>query len=59
MEYARRLAQHGVPVNALVRAYRLGQRRLNELVFAEVRAFEVPEPMGYAVLEAIAATMFG
>ena len=27
LEYARRLAQHGVPVNALVRAYRLGQRR--------------------------------
>lgn len=25
MEYARRLAQHGVAVNALVRAYRLGQ----------------------------------
>ena len=24
LEYARRLAQHGVPVNALVRAYRLG-----------------------------------
>ena len=37
LEYARRLAQHGVPVNALVRAYRLGQRRMNELVFREVR----------------------
>ncbi|WP_424756660.1 hypothetical protein [Mycobacterium sp.] len=36
-EYARRLAQHGVPVNALVRAYRLGQRLMNELVFSEVR----------------------
>src|SRR5689334_3144288 len=35
LEYARRLAQHGVPVNALVRAYRLGQRRMNELIFAE------------------------
>ena len=31
LEYARRLAQHGVPVNALVRAYRLGQRLMNEL----------------------------
>ena len=29
-EYARRLAQHGVSVTALVRAYRLGQRRLLE-----------------------------
>ena len=38
LEYARRLAQHGVPVNALVRAYRLGQRRVNEIVFAELDA---------------------
>lgn len=59
LEYARRLAQHGVPVNALVRAYRLGQRRMNELVFAEVRTLDVPEAMGYAVLEAITATLFG
>ena len=42
LEYARRLAQHGVPVNALVRAYRLGQRRMNELVFAELRAIDIP-----------------
>ncbi|MDR6118593.1 hypothetical protein QE370_001777 [Aeromicrobium sp. SORGH_AS981] len=34
-EYARRLAQRGVPVNALVRAYRLGQQFLLQ------RAFEV------------------
>jgi hypothetical protein len=37
MEYARRLAQYGIPLNALVRAYRLGQHLMNELVFAEVR----------------------
>jgi DNA-binding PucR family transcriptional regulator len=58
LEYARRLAQHGVPVNALVRAYRLGQRRFNELVFAEVRTLDIDDPMGYAVLEAIAIMMF-
>src|SRR6202007_3374087 len=45
LEYARRLAQHGVPVNALVRAYRLGQRWMNELVFAELRAIDIPEPV--------------
>jgi len=45
LEYARRLAQRGVPVNALVRAYRLGQRRVNELVFAELRAIDIPESM--------------
>jgi DNA-binding PucR family transcriptional regulator len=58
LEYARRLAQHGVPVNALVRAYRLGQRQMNELVFAELRAMAIPEPMRVAVIEAITATMF-
>jgi GGDEF-like domain/PucR C-terminal helix-turn-helix domain len=58
LEYARRLAQHGVPVNALVRAYRLGQRRMNELVFAELRAMDIPEPVRVAVIEAITGTMF-
>jgi DNA-binding PucR family transcriptional regulator len=58
LEYARRLAQQGVPVNALVRAYRLGQRRMNELVFAELRATEVPEPMRVPVIEAMSAAIF-
>jgi DNA-binding PucR family transcriptional regulator len=58
LEYARRLAQHGVPVNALVRAYRLGQRRMNELVFAELREIDIPEPVRVAVIEAITGTMF-
>ncbi|CQD08277.1 transcriptional activator protein [Mycobacterium lentiflavum] len=58
LEYARRLAQHGVPVNALVRAYRLGQRLMNELVFTEVRALDISEQMRYAVIEAISATLF-
>jgi hypothetical protein len=58
LEYARRLAQHGVPVNALVRAYRLGQRQMNELVFAELRRVEIPESLRVAVIEAITGTMF-
>ena len=58
LEYARRLAQHGVPLNALVRAYRLGQHRMNELVFAEVRTIDVPEPTRYTVLEAMTAMLF-
>src|ERR1700761_1665462 len=58
LEYARRLAQHGVPVNALVRAYRLGQRQMNELVFAELRGIEIPESLRVAVIEAITGTMF-
>ena len=58
LEYARRLAQHGVPVNALVRAYRLGQRQMNEIVFAEVRAIDIPESIRYTVIEAITRTLF-
>ena len=58
LEYARRLAQRGVPVNALVRAYRLGQRWVNELIFAELRAIDIPESMRVAVIEAITGTMF-
>lgn len=34
-EYARRLAQRDVPVNALVRAYRLGQQNLVQAAYAE------------------------
>jgi GGDEF-like domain len=58
MEFARRLAQHGIPLNALVRAYRLGQHMMNELVFAEVRTIDIPESVRYTVLEAITATLF-
>ncbi|MBV8181213.1 MAG: helix-turn-helix domain-containing protein [Mycobacterium sp.] len=58
LEYARRLAQHGVPVNALVRAYRLGQRRMNEVIFAELRAIDIPEPMRVGVIEDITGTLF-
>jgi DNA-binding PucR family transcriptional regulator len=58
MEYARRLAQYGILLNALVRAYRLGQHLTNEMVFAEVRAIDIPYPAKYTVLEAISATLF-
>lgn len=58
IEYARRLAQHGVPVNALVRAYRLGQRRMTELFFAELRASDIAPADGVTVAEAITTMMF-
>jgi DNA-binding PucR family transcriptional regulator len=58
LEYARRLAQRGVPVNALVRAYRLGQRQINEVVFAELRVIDIPEAMHVEVIEAITGTLF-
>ncbi|WP_433567711.1 PucR family transcriptional regulator [Nocardia sp. CA-151230] len=58
IEYARRLAQHGVPVNALIRAYRVGHRRMTELVFAELRAGDIAAADGVAVAQAITTPMF-
>ena len=40
LEYARRLAQRGVPVNALVRAYRLGQESGLQWLLSELRSQE-------------------
>jgi hypothetical protein len=58
LEYARRLAQHGMPVNALLRAYRLGQRRVTELVIREVRVLDIEPSTRFAVFEAIGAMLF-
>lgn len=52
LEYARRLAQHDVTPNALVRAYRLGQQELLRLVFAEVRAGALDPDTALEVFEA-------
>lgn len=58
LEYARRLAQENVPVNTLVRAYRLGQRHMTELVFAELRALGTEPATQVAVIEAITTVVF-
>jgi DNA-binding PucR family transcriptional regulator len=59
IEYARRLAQRGVPVNALVRAYRLGQAHLMEWAFAELERSD-PDGSGdvAAVSQRIVLTVF-
>jgi GGDEF-like domain len=53
LEYARGLAQHDVAPHAMMRAYRLGQRRLTELVFAELHACGLEPTTKVAVIEAI------
>ena len=58
LEYARRLAQHGVPVIALVRAYRLGQRRLTELVFDELHSIEMEAMTRVSVIESVTTVLF-
>ncbi|MEV0032666.1 helix-turn-helix domain-containing protein [Nocardia sp. NPDC050793] len=58
IEYAKRLAQHDVPVSSLARSYWIGQRRMSELVFAEVRAADIPAQQCVDVLQAITTTLF-
>lgn len=57
-EYARRLAQRGVPVSALVRAYRLGQQFLLEQAFAEFEAVDADPELRAAGLERVVAVTF-
>ena len=56
-EYARGLAQHDVPANAVMRAYRLAQRRMTELVFAELHAFDLEPTTRVAVIETITTAL--
>ncbi|GLB81516.1 PucR family transcriptional regulator [Mycobacterium kiyosense] len=58
LDYARRAAQHGLPSTALVRGYRLGQRHVTELVFAELRALNIDASVRVAVIEVITTVVF-
>ncbi|WP_082876386.1 PucR family transcriptional regulator [Nocardia pseudobrasiliensis] len=58
IEYARRLAQQGIPATALIRAYRLGQRRMTDLVFTELHTLAIPPDERIAVVEQITAILF-
>ncbi|MFE7796845.1 PucR family transcriptional regulator [Nocardia sp. NPDC057440] len=58
IEYSRRLAQHEVPLNALVRAYHVGQRRLTKLIFADLLASDIAPVDQVIVMEAITTRLF-
>jgi DNA-binding PucR family transcriptional regulator len=58
LEHARRLAQRGVSVNGLVRAYRLGHQGLVNMVLEEVRAAEMDAQIGLAVFHEITSRSF-
>ncbi|OBK78397.1 helix-turn-helix domain-containing protein [Mycobacterium sp. 1164985.4] len=58
MEYARRLAQRGVPMNALVRAYRLGHGLVLRAAVEEIKDTGFDTSLGFAVLERISAATF-
>jgi DNA-binding PucR family transcriptional regulator len=59
LEHARRLAQRGVTVNALVRAYRLGHKAMLDAVLDEVRRSDLEPPLGLTVFHQISEVTFG
>ena len=59
LEYARRLAQRGVTVNALVRAYRLGHKAVLDAVLDEIRASDLEPPLSLAVFSQVSEVTFG
>ena len=58
-EFARRLAQRGTSLNALLRAYRLGQQRVLELAFGELERQESDSEVVYAASKMIQESAFG
>lgn len=58
IEYARRLAQRGVPVNALVRAYRLGQQFLLSQAFEASRRIGGDEEVRVDAYEVLVTRVF-
>ena len=58
IEYARRLAQWGVPVNALVRAYRLGQQFLLDRAFETSMSLAAPDPVRMEAHRVIVDSVF-
>jgi PucR C-terminal helix-turn-helix domain/GGDEF-like domain len=59
LEHARRLAQRGVTVNALVRAYRLGHKAVLDAVLDEIGASYLEPPLSLAVFSQISEVTFG
>lgn len=57
IEYAKFLAQQGVPLNSLVRGYRLSQRRMTEEVFAELHEVAMEPAISVAVIETITTVL--
>jgi DNA-binding PucR family transcriptional regulator len=59
VEHARRLAQRGTTVNALVRAYRLGHKALLDAVLVEIGVSSLDPQLSLAVFRQISEVTFG
>jgi DNA-binding PucR family transcriptional regulator len=58
LEQARRIAQQGLPVNVLVRIYRLGQRSFTHLALGELQRIDVSSQVRVTIVERITETLF-
>jgi len=58
VDYARRLAQREISSNALLRAYRLGQRRVLDWVASELASGEPDARVSFAALQTLQDTAF-
>lgn len=58
LEYARRVAQRGVPMDALVRAYRLGHSLVIDAASDEINAAGLDARIGLTVFERITSVSF-
>ncbi|KAB2586090.1 hypothetical protein BS297_06980 [Rhodococcus erythropolis] len=58
VEYARRLAQRGIPASSLARAYHMGQEDLMSVVFAEVQRLEQPDDLKLKVLQYMSRVIY-
>jgi DNA-binding PucR family transcriptional regulator len=58
VDFARRLAQHGVPISALLRTYRLGQAVFQQAVLAEIARADVDSATVAAAAEELSTVAF-
>jgi hypothetical protein len=58
LEYARRLAQRGVPANALVRAYRIGHKVVLDMIVEGIHQVDADPALGLDVFGRISAVSF-
>lgn len=58
LEYARRVAQHGIPMNALIRAYRLGHALVLGAIAEELETTDLEPQLRLAVFEQITDISF-
>jgi hypothetical protein len=58
IDYAKKLAQQGIPLNTLIRGYRVSQRRMSEEVFAELHGVAMEPAISVAVIETITTVLF-